>query len=113
MAFLGFEARITAVPMDENGLQVDDLERRLVDGLRPKLVYTIPDHQNPAGISLSGERRERLVELARRHGFVIVEDVAYRELDFDGEAEPSLWSLGPDAVVQAGTTSKTLFPGVR
>ena len=113
MAFRSFEAEVVAIPMDEHGLQVDELERRLADGLRPKLVYTIPDHQNPAGVSLARERRELLVELARRHGFLIVEDVAYRELGFDDEAEPSLWSLAPDVVMQAGTTSKTLFPGVR
>jgi 2-aminoadipate transaminase len=113
MAFRSFEAQVVAVPMDEHGLEVDELERRLSRGLRPKLVYTIPDHQNPAGVSLSGERRGLLVELARRHGFLIVEDVAYRELAFDGDAAPSLWSLAPDAVVQAGTTSKTFFPGVR
>jgi 2-aminoadipate transaminase len=112
-AFRSFEATMVAVPMDEDGLDVEDLERRLADGLRPKLVYSIPDHQNPAGVSLAGERRESLVELARRHGFLIVEDVAYRELGFSGETLPSLWSLAPDAVVQAGTTSKTFFPGVR
>jgi 2-aminoadipate transaminase len=99
--------------MDEHGLEVDELERRLAGGLRPKLVYTIPDHQNPAGVSLSVERRELLVELARRYGFLIVEDVAYRELGFEGDAPPSLWSLAPELVVQAGTTSKTFFPGVR
>ena len=113
MAFRSFEADIVAVPMDDNGLEVDELERRLSAGLRPKLVYSIPDHQNPAGVSLSGERRARLVELGRRHGFLIVEDVAYRELGFEDDAAPSLWSLAPDVVVQAGTTSKTFFPGVR
>jgi 2-aminoadipate transaminase len=112
-AFRSFEAEIVAIPMDEHGFEVDELDRRLAAGLRPKLVYTIPDHQNPAGVSLSRERRELLVELARRHGFLIVEDVAYRELGFDDEPEPSLWSLAPDVVLQAGTTSKTLFPGVR
>ncbi len=113
MAFRSFEAEVVAVPLDEHGLDVEELERRLAGGLRPKLVYTIPDHQNPAGVSLSRERRELLVELARRHGFLIVEDVAYRELGFEDDAEPSLWSLAPDVVLQAGTTSKTLFPGVR
>ena len=113
MAFRGFEADVVAVPMDEEGLQVDELERRLVGGLRPKLLYTIPDHQNPAGVSLTVERREALVELARRYGFLIVEDVAYRELGFDDQPPPSLWSTAPDTVVQAGTTSKTLFPGFR
>jgi 2-aminoadipate transaminase len=113
MAFRSFEAELAAVPMDEHGLEVDELERRLADGLRPKLLYTIPDHQNPAGVSLSHERRTLLVELARRHGFLILEDVAYRELAFEEDVVPTLWSLAPDVVVQAGTTSKTFFPGVR
>jgi 2-aminoadipate transaminase len=113
MAFRSFEADVVAVPLDEDGLDVDALEATLAGGLRPKLLYTIPDHQNPAGVTLAAERRRALVELARHYGFLIVEDVAYRELGFDGTAPPSLWSLGPDVVVQAGTTSKTFFPGVR
>jgi 2-aminoadipate transaminase len=112
-AFRSFEAELVAVPLDEQGLEVDELERRLAGGLRPKLVYSIPDHQNPAGVSLSLERRAPLVELARRYGFVLVEDVAYRELGFAEETLPTLWSLAPDVVVQTGTTSKTFFPGVR
>jgi 2-aminoadipate transaminase len=112
-SFRRFEATLEVIPLDEDGLQVDELERRLARGLHPKLVYTIPDHQNPAGVSLSSERRVLLVDLARRYGFLIVEDVAYRELGWSGQAAPSLWALGPDVVVQAGTTSKTLFPGVR
>jgi 2-aminoadipate transaminase len=113
MAFRGFAAQIAVVPLDDDGLQVDELERQLAGGLRPKLLYTIPDHQNPAGVSLSTERREALVALARHYGFVIFEDVAYRELEFGEESLPSLWSIAPDVVVQAGTTSKTFFPGVR
>jgi 2-aminoadipate transaminase len=113
MAFRSFEADVVAVPLDGDGLDVDALETALGAGLRPKLLYTIPDHQNPAGVTLSAERRAALVELARRYGFLIVEDVAYRELGFDGTAPASLWSLAPDVVVQAGTTSKTFFPGVR
>jgi 2-aminoadipate transaminase len=112
-AFRSFEAELVAVPADEHGLDVDELERRLIAGLRPKLVYSIPDHQNPAGVSLSAERRQLLVELAGRYGFLVVEDVAYRELGWSDETLPSLWSLAPDSVVQAGTTSKTFFPGVR
>jgi 2-aminoadipate transaminase len=112
-AFRSFEATLVAVPLDEHGLDVEDLQRRLAEGLRPKLVYTIPDHQNPAGVSLTLERRVLLVELASHYGFLIVEDVAYRELGFSGETLPSLWSLAPEVVVQTGTTSKTLFPGVR
>jgi 2-aminoadipate transaminase len=113
-AFRGFEATLVAVGMDEHGLDVEDLERRLAGGLRPKLVYSIPDHQNPAGVSLAAERRTLLVALAQHYGFLIVEDVAYRELPFSDESLlPSLWSLAPDVVVQTGTTSKTFFPGVR
>jgi 2-aminoadipate transaminase len=112
-SFRSFEAELVPVTLDEDGLDVDELEQRLVDGLRPKLLYTIPDHQNPAGVSLAADRRPKLVELARFYGFLLVEDVAYRELGFADESLPSLWSLGPDIVVQVGTTSKTLFPGVR
>jgi 2-aminoadipate transaminase len=113
MAFRGFEARIEGVEIDDHGLRVDVLADRLAAGSRPKLVYVIPDHQNPAGVSLAAERRVALVELARRYGFLLLEDVAYRELAFDGSRLPALWSLAPDVVVQIGTFSKTFFPGVR
>ena len=112
-SFRSFEATLVPVAADGEGLDVEELEQRLARGLRPKLLYTIPDHQNPAGVSLAADRRSMLVELARRYGFLVVEDVAYRELGFEGAALASLWSLGPDVVVQAGTTSKTFCPGVR
>src|SRR3954462_1210771 len=113
MAFRGFEANVHAVPLDHDGLDVDALASLLDRGLRPKLLYTIPDHQNPAGVTLAADRRTTLVELARRYGFLVIEDVAYRGLGFDGSAPQRLWSIGPDVVVQCGTTSKTFFPGVR
>jgi 2-aminoadipate transaminase len=113
MAFRGYEADLRGVPMDGDGMRVDLLADLLADGLRPKVLYTIPDHQNPTGLSLAADRRAALVDLARRYGFLILEDVAYRELGFDAVAPPSLWSMAPDVVVQAGTFSKTFFPGVR
>jgi 2-aminoadipate transaminase len=113
MAFQSFEADVVGIALDDDGLRVDELEQALANGLRPKLLYTIPDHQNPAGVSMSRDRREALVDLARRFGFLVVEDVAYRELSFEEERPPSLWSLAPQTVVQAGTFSKTFFPGVR
>jgi 2-aminoadipate transaminase len=113
MAFRGYEADLHGVPMDDEGMQVDVLADLLRGGLRPKFLYTIPDHQNPTGLSLTAERRTELVELARRYRFLILEDVAYRELGFDAVAPPSLWSAAPDVVIQAGTFSKTFFPGVR
>jgi 2-aminoadipate transaminase len=113
MAFDRYEAEVEAVPMDADGLVVDALEERLEGGLRPKLLYVIPEFQNPTGRTLPLARRSALVELCRRHGVLILEDVAYRELAFGGDPLPSLWSLGPDVVVQAGTFSKLFAPGVR
>jgi 2-aminoadipate transaminase len=113
MAFRGYEADLRGVPMDDNGMRVDVLADLLAAGVRPKVLYTIPDHQNPTGLSMAADRRAELVDLARRYHFLILEDVAYRELGFDGTAPPSLWSQAPDVVVQAGTFSKTFFPGVR
>jgi 2-aminoadipate transaminase len=113
MAFRGYEADLHGVPMDDDGMRVDVLADLLGAGLRPKVLYTIPDHQNPTGLSLAAPRRRELVELARRYRFLVLEDVAYRELGFEDAAPPSLWSLAPDVVIQTGTFSKTFFPGVR
>jgi 2-aminoadipate transaminase len=113
MAFRGYEADVRGVPVDGDGMRVDVLAGLLAGGLRPKILYTIPDYQNPTGLSLSAERRQELVSLARRYGFLILEDVAYRELGFAAAPPPSLWSLAPDVVLQAGTFSKIFFPGVR
>jgi 2-aminoadipate transaminase len=113
MAFGGAEADVVPIEMDDDGLRVDALEERLADGLRPKFVYTIPEYQNPTGRTLSLDRRRALIELCRRHGVLVLEDIAYRELSFDGTSLPTLWSLAPDIVLQAGTFSKSFFPGVR
>ena len=113
MAFRGFEADVVGIPMDRDGLDVDAFARRLEQGLRPKLLYTIPEHQNPTGLTLSLERRHALVDLCRSHNVLILEDVAYRDLGFSDQHLSSLWSLAPDLVVQAGTFSKTFFPGIR
>jgi 2-aminoadipate transaminase len=123
MAFRGYEADVRGVPLDDAGMRVDVLAGLLAGGLRPKIVYTIPDYQNPTGLSMSAERRRALVDLARRYDFLILEDVAYRELGFgplesgplvNGTASPpSMWSLAPDVVLQAGTFSKIFSPGFR
>jgi 2-aminoadipate transaminase len=111
--FTSFDGTVLGIPIDADGLDVDAFAHVLAGGARPKLLYTIPEYQNPTGWTLSTERRTALVELCRRYGVLIVEDVAYRELGFAGDPAPSLWSLGPDVVVQMGTFSKTFFPGVR
>ena len=113
MAFRGYEADVRGVPVDDDGMRVDVLASLLAGGLRPKIVYTIPDYQNPTGLSMSADRRAELAGLARHYGFLICEDVAYRELGFGAPPPASLWSLAPDMVLQAGTGSKIFFPGVR
>jgi 2-aminoadipate transaminase len=113
MAFRGYEADVRGVPVDEDGMRVDVLASQLAEGLRPKILYTIPDFQNPTGLTMSAQRRHELAALARRYGFLIVEDVAYRDLSFDHAPPPSLWSMAPDVVLQAGTFSKIFCPGVR
>jgi 2-aminoadipate transaminase len=114
MGFAQAEAEVLGVEMDDGGLMVEAFEERLQSGARPKLLYVIPEYQNPSGWTLALDRREALIELCRRFGVLIVEDVAYREMAFDTDTIlPSLWSLGPDIVLQAGTFSKIFCPGVR
>jgi 2-aminoadipate transaminase len=113
MAFRGYEADVRGVPVDGDGLRTDMLADQLAAGLRPKLLYTIPDFQNPTGLTMSAARRTELIALARRYGFLILEDVAYRDLCFEQAPPPSLWSMAPDVVLQAGTFSKIFCPGVR
>jgi 2-aminoadipate transaminase len=111
------EADVRHVPMDDDGMQVDLLEQLLDqlarEGRRAKYVYTIPNHQNPGGVSLSVERRHRLAELADEHDLLILEDNPYGLIDFEGRTFPSLRELVPDRVVYVGTVSKTFAPGVR
>jgi 2-aminoadipate transaminase len=113
MAFAGYRAKLTGIPMDADGLDPAAFEERLASGYKPKFLYIIPEFQNPTGRTLTLERRRALVDVCRRYGVLIFEDVAYRDLAFDGSVLPTLWSLGPDVVVQAGTFSKALCPGVR
>jgi 2-aminoadipate transaminase len=113
LGFAGYEAQLTGIPMDEEGMLVDELVALFEGGYRPKFVYVIPEYQNPSGRTLSLARRQALVAACRAFGVLIFEDVAYRDLSFSGESLPSLWSLAPDVVLQAGTFSKVFSPGFR
>jgi 2-aminoadipate transaminase len=113
MVFERAGADIVGIEMDGDGLVVEAFAAALADGLRPKFLYTIPEYQNPTGRTLPVERRRALVELCRRYAVLTLEDIAYRELSFDGSSLPTLWSLGPDVVLQAGTFSKIFAPGFR
>jgi 2-aminoadipate transaminase len=109
---------VEALPFDEEGLDVDALERRLVEaratGAAVRMLYTIPTFHNPTGVSLSAERRRRLVAVAAAYALLVVEDDVYRELWYDEPAPPSLWSLAaPGTVLRLGSFAKTLAPGLR
>ena len=111
-------AEIVAIPVDDDGLQVDLLERELErlgrERRRPKLLYTIAAFNTPTGVTLSLDRRRRLVDLAVRHGFVILEDNVYRELRYDGEAVPTMFGLDDSGLVfKVESFSKTIAPTLR
>jgi 2-aminoadipate transaminase len=113
VGFANWEAEMRGLPMDEDGLVPRALADLIAAGAVPKLVYVIPEYQNPTGQVMSESRRRELIEVCRQNNILVAEDVAYRELGFDEDRLPSLWSLAPDCVVQLGTFSKTIFPGVR
>ena len=116
--FSSYEADVIQIATDEDGMRVDELaevlDRLAREGRRPKFVYSVPSFQNPAGVTLSAERRRRLVELAREHELLVCEDNPYGLLRFDGEPQRTLYSLdGGDYVLYIGTFSKILSPGIR
>jgi 2-aminoadipate transaminase len=108
-------AEILAIPLEEDGIDVEALAAELEGGRRPKLAHIIPNFQNPAGCTLSLEKRRRLLELSREYGFTIFEDDPYVELRFQGEQQPTMLELGGDEahVVYASSFSKTVCPGIR
>jgi DNA-binding transcriptional MocR family regulator len=112
-AFSAYEPAFLPIAIDDEGMVVEELERALLAGSRPAFVYTVPNFGNPAGVTLSYERRHRLVGLCREAGIPIVEDNPYGLLRFDGEPLPCLRELDPGNVIYLGTVSKTFSPGVR
>jgi DNA-binding transcriptional MocR family regulator len=107
-------AEIVPLAMDEEGLRPDALETALADAPKPAFLYTIPTFQNPSGRTLSVERRRRIVEIARAHDLLVLEDDPYGLVRFEGEPQPSLLELeGGEHVVYTSSFSKTVAPGVR
>jgi 2-aminoadipate transaminase len=108
-------ARLRAVELAPDGIDTDALARMLSagPGARPKLAHIIPNFQNPAGYTLSLQKRQRLLELAHEHEFVVFEDDPYVELRFSGERLPTMLSMDPERVVYASSFSKTICPGSR
>jgi len=113
-----FGAEFLEVGQDREGLDVEALgallaRRRAAGQPPPRFLYNVPDYHNPTGITMTGARREALVTLARAAGLLLVEDSPYRLVRFEGEPLPTLKALAPDIVLQLGTFSKLLAPGLR
>jgi 2-aminoadipate transaminase len=124
--FTAYEAHVEQIDLDADGMPMDELERTLdrlqAEGRRPKFIYTVPNFQNPAGVTMSLARRRRLVQIARERELLVLEDNPYGLLRYEGEPLPTLYSLdaeaagrgsGADLVVYLGTFSKILSPGLR
>ena len=82
-------------------------------GQKPKFIYAIPDFQNPTGVTMDLKRRQEIIDVARRHDLIIIEDSPYKELRYEGESYPTMYSMAPERVVLLGTFSKTFVPGFR
>ncbi|NCF20953.1 MAG: aminotransferase class I/II-fold pyridoxal phosphate-dependent enzyme [Haliea sp.] len=114
-SFGAFKPSYVSVPMDNQGMLMEELEKTLIANPQAKLLYTVPEFQNPTGITLAADRRKRMVELAEEHDILIIEDSPYYEIRFEGENIPAIKSFDTtgDRVIYLGSFSKTLCPGIR
>jgi 2-aminoadipate transaminase len=108
-----YEACYVTVPQDDDGVLIEAIEGKLAEGYEPRLVYVLPNFHNPAGTTIPLERRLRLVELARQHDLILIEDDPYGELRFEGSEITPLYELAPERTIYLSTFSKTLAPGFR
>ncbi|MFZ0034372.1 MAG: PLP-dependent aminotransferase family protein [Sedimentisphaerales bacterium] len=108
-----FQAKCIAVEMDDNGLLIDDLEKKIIE-FKPKMIYTIPTFQNPSGRTLSRERRQKVAKLASEHDVIVLEDDPYRDIRYSGEDLPPIKTFDKTGhTVLAGSLSKIFTPGLR
>ena len=113
-AFKAYGPKFIEIPMDENGMIISELEKALKENDNVKMIYTIPDFQNPSGITMSLERRKRLAEISGEYEIPVIEDSPYGELRYDNEKLPPIKSFDEKGyVVNLGTFSKTFCPGLR
>ncbi len=113
-AFRAYQPKFVEIPMDEDGMIIEELEKALKANQKVKFIYTIPDFQNPTGRTMSLERRKRLMELATLYEIPVIEDNPYGELRFVGSVMPSLKCFDPkNLVIHLGTFSKIFAPGLR
>ena len=117
-AFLAYRANLIGIPLDDNGMRVDLLEEKIneieKDGKKVKLIYTIPTFQNPAGVEMSEDRRKKMLEIAKEHDILILEDDPYGKLRFEGNAIKPIKAFDDNEhVIYMATFSKILSPGLR
>ena len=114
IAFNPSQPAYVAIPMDADGMRTDALEVALKANPRARMIYTVPDFQNPTGVTLSRERRKHLIALANQYDVIVLEDTPYRHIRFAGETLPTLKSLDTQGrVIHLGSFSKVLVPGLR
>ncbi len=112
--FRSYQSKLIGIPMDSDGMNMEALEEALKTEKNVKFIYTIPNFQNPSGITMSLEKRHRMYELAKQYGVMILEDNPYGDLRYEGEALPSIKSFDEDGIVMyAGSFSKVISPGMR
>lgn len=113
-AFRSYGAKLVGVPMEHDGMNLDILEEKIAENENIKMIYTIPNFQNPSAITMSLEKRKRLYEIAVKNKIFIIEDNPYGELTFTGEKLPTIKSMDKEGVVlYSGSFSKVLAPGLR
>lgn len=112
--FRSYNAKLVGVPMDDDGMNMNELENALKDNENVRFIYTIPNFQNPSGITMSLEKRKKMYELAKKYGVLILEDNPYGELRYKGENLPNIKSFDDSGlVIYAGSFSKVISPGMR
>ncbi len=113
-AFRSYGAHLAGVPVREDGMDLDALEKVIAENKNIKMIYTIPTFQNPMGVTMSIEKRRALYEIAKKNNILILEDNPYGELTFDGVKTPTIKSMDTEGIViYSGSFSKILAPGLR
>lgn len=112
--FRGYNAKLVGVKVDADGMNIDELERKLMENPNAKIIYTIPNFQNPSGVTMSLEKRKKVYDLAKKYGVLIIEDNPYGDLRYSGENLPNIKSFDDEGIViYAGSFSKVVSPGLR
>jgi 2-aminoadipate transaminase len=112
--FRSYNAKLVGVRVEKDGMNIEELEKALENNPNTKFIYTIPNFQNPSGVTMSLEKRKKVYELAKKYSVMIIEDNPYGDLRYSGENLPNIKSFDTDGIViYAGSLSKVVSPGMR